>query len=75
MLDINADEEIHTALISAVVENHEDVVKLLFKNGADANTESKFNGTLLHDATKYANTNNNISNLLIIHGANVNAVN
>ena len=57
----------YTALYMTAIENHEDLVKLLLKNGADANLKTRIGHAALHAAAD--NGNKAITLLLLSYGA------
>lgn len=61
------------ALKVAIIENHEDVVRVLLNHGADIEHEDKNGCRALHHAAMHGNAN--IVGLLLSRGANVRAVN
>ncbi|KAJ7726456.1 ankyrin repeat-containing domain protein [Mycena maculata] len=78
------DGELCKALTSASDRAHIQIVDLLLKNGADANTTSKSFGTALHaavgpvgpfnEAAEFITNRRQIIDLLLNNGANINAV-
>lgn len=57
----------------AIENEHDDIAKMLIKNGANVNAKNSYNDTPLHVAAE--NGYDDIVNLLIENGANVNAKN
>ena len=72
---INAVNHKHqTALVFAAHHGHTDALKVLLANGADPNIPDKDHDTVLHNAIR-KNYNKETLQMIIKHGANLNAIN